>query len=410
MQKLSNQEKVKPWMGVIIFVIALGALFILSLVSTVFKMGMLGTVLTELGLLAVAVVFCLITKTKIKEMFPVKKVTVADVFGCIFLTIGAFFSSLILIGITSIFDPIASEEIESLYEGIFGNNLNYFGLFICVAVIPAICEESLMRGAVLSCFRGLKKDWVICLIVGVMFGILHMDPLRIPNTAFFGAILAFVMVKKNNIILPMAMHLANNAVASFAGFIATKASGDGGAMVQAAVDSIGSVSGVTILGSYLLTGFAAPIFLVLGAMLLDRKNHKPRRFAIAGAITAVLFIVGVVITVVPTAKTLFGNNLLTWNYEYTVTEEELSKDNLAEANLTITEERTVMIVVSATGSGGELTFTVADEKGNILLEKSSTGFLIVSEGIKLEPGQYSLYFTGGDDLMGKKFVYEVVVK
>ncbi len=398
-------------MGVIIFVIALGALFILSIVSTVFKMGMLGTVLTELGLLAVAVVFCLITKTKIKEMFPVKKVTAGDVFGCIFLTIGAFLSAIILIGITSIFDPIAGEEMESLYDGIYGNNLNYFGLFICVAVIPAICEEALMRGAVLSCFRGLKKDWVICLIVGVMFGILHMDPLRIPNTAFFGAILVFVMVKKNNIILPMAMHLTNNAVASFVGFLATLGTdGDGGSMASAAAESIGSVSAVSLLGSYLIFGFAAPIFLVLGAMLLDRKSHRPRRFGIAGAISGALLFAGIMITVLPNAKSLFGNNLLTWNYEYTVTEEELSKDNLAEANITITEERSVMIVVSATGSGGEITFNVADEEGNILLEKSSKGFLIVSEGIKLEPGQYSLYFTGGDDLMGKKFVYEVVVK
>ena len=160
-----------------------------------------------------------------------------------------------------------------------------------------------------------------------------------------------------------------------------------------------------------MVGFAAPILLVLGAMFLDRKGHKPRRFLVAGIISGVLLFSGVVITSLTTAKTLLGGDAyLNWNSTFEVTEETLQGKDLAEAGIDFEEEKTCMLVVSATGSGGELTFTVTDENGNTIVEKSSSSMLIVSEMLQVEPGHYTLAFTGDEDLLGKTVSYQVLVK
>ena len=95
---------------------------------------------------------------------------------------------------------------------------------------------------------------------------------------------------------------------------------------------------------------------------------------------------------------------------YTITEESLSADNLAEAGIEIDEERTCMVVVSANVIGGELSFTMEDEEGNAIISKSAKNMLLVSEAVRLKPGHYSLYFEGGENLVGKQFAYEVIVK
>lgn len=410
MEKLSNQERLKPWMGVILFVV--GLLFLLfggSFMQNAW--GIPGLVATEFGFLGISILFCVIRKVKIKEVFPIKKITVADFFGVVFMLIGSFMLNLLCVGVSMLFVKNASEEVASLSGFLYGNSPLYIIILLVVAILPAICEEAFMRGSVLSCFRSIKKDWVIVLIIGVMFGILHLSPLRFLNTACLGAVLAFIMVKKNNILLPMLLHFMNNLISSLAGFISMNAGGNSEETIAAAASALENVSPVSQLGTYMMIGFSAPIFLVLGAMLLDRKGHRPRRFLIAGIISAVLFIGGISLTAVSATKGLLGGDAyLNWNSTFEVTEETLQGKDLAEAGIDFEEEKTCMLVVSATGSGGELTFTVTDENGNTIVEKSSSSMLIVSEMLQVEPGHYTLAFTGDEDLLGKTVSYQVLVK
>ncbi|MBR6302924.1 MAG: CPBP family intramembrane metalloprotease [Lachnospiraceae bacterium] len=410
MEKLSNQERLKPWMGFVLF--GIGLAFLVSIGSLLqATLGLWGLVLTELGFLGISLLFCVIKKVKIKEVFPIKKVTGMDVLGVLFMTAGAFLLNLLAIGISMLFVKNAGETISELSNFLYGSKTVYALLLLIVAILPAICEESFMRGAVLSCFRGLNDDFVICVLIGLMFGALHLDALRFLNTACLGAVLAYVMVKKNNIILPMMIHFINNFISSVAGFITMAVGDEAGDTIAAATSALENIDPVSQLGSYLLVGFAAPILLVLGAMFLDRKGHKPRRFLVAGIISGVLLFSGVVITSLTTAKTLLGGDAyLNWNSSFEVTEETLQGKDLAEAGIDFEEEKTCMLVVSATGSGGELTFTVTDENGNTIVEKSSSSMLIVSEMLQVEPGHYTLAFTGDEDLLGKTVSYQVLVK
>ena len=410
MVKLSNQERLKPWMGVILFVVGLVFLIIPGSLMQVYW-GIPGLIATELGFLGIAILYCVIRKVKLKEVFPIKKVTASDIFGTIFMFLGAFLVNLIAVGFSMFFLQLVGlgdslDEAAALSDFLYGNKALYIVIMLVVAVMPAICEEAFMRGAVLSNFRSLNKDWVIVLIIGVMFGILHLSPLRFLNTACFGAVLAFIMVKKNNIILPMICHFLNNFVSSLFGVFGTSEEA-----TESAVATLEGANYFSLMGSYLILGCVAPILFVLGAMLLDREHHRPRRFLFAGIISAALLFGGITISASSAfSGNLFGDSLLTWNSSYVVSEEDIEAKNLAEAGIDIDEERDCMIVVSANAFGSELTFTMTDEDGTVIISKKSSGMIIVSEARTLSPGHYTLEFTGDEDMVGKTFAYEVIVK
>ena len=67
-KELSNQAKWRPWKGVLLFVVAFMVVLAGS-IATIF-IGSYGTLLTQIGLLATAVIACLINKTPLKEVFP----------------------------------------------------------------------------------------------------------------------------------------------------------------------------------------------------------------------------------------------------------------------------------------------------------------------------------------------------
>ncbi len=405
MQKLTNQEKMKPWMGFVLFFVGvMFLLFVGSYMQT--NWGIIGLILTEVGFLAISILYCLIRKVSLKEVFPIKKITARDFFGTLFMFAGGFLANLVAIGISFfILDHLGqniSGEISDLSDFLYGNKMLYIVLVLVVAVTPAICEEAFMRGAILSNFRGLKHDWMIVFIVGVFFGILHLSPLRFLNTAILGGILAYIMVKKNNILLPMLVHFLNNFITSIAGV----ASSGTGADATAALDSVNTS---LTLGSFLAMGFLFPLLLVIGAKLYD-KNVKGINFAIAGILSAVMFAGGILIVVISSMNGLYKNALLNWNYTFEVTEETMECENLAESGIDITEEKTYSIIVSSTASKSEITFTMVDEDGNEIISKSGTGMLVVSENVELAPGHYELYFTGGEEMVGKMFSYQVIVQ
>lgn len=287
MEQLSNQNKLPVWMG---FVMqgAFLALFLTAGAQMQKHLGIPGLVLSELMFLFVAVLYCLIRGVKLKEMFPVKKITVADFFGTVFLGIASFLLAMVCIGISLCVLPVsARKEVSGLNEFLYGR-MGYLPIVLIVAVLPAICEEAMERGCVLSHFRSIKKDWVILLIMGLFFGIMHWSPLRFLNTAVMGACLSYLLVKKNNILLPMILHFGNNFVSATIGYLSNSTG-------LASNSDLTKINAPQALGAYLVFACSAPIFIVLARMLIDRKKHKAIHFGIAGAISFIMFMFGFMI-------------------------------------------------------------------------------------------------------------------
>ncbi len=407
MVQINDQERLKPWMGVVFFCIGLAFLiFCGSFMQS--KWGIPGLIATELGLLAISLLFCLIRKVKISEVFPIRKPTGMDILGILFLTAGGFLLNLLCLGISLLFVKGGIDHISDLSSFLYGDSMSALPLLLVLSALPAICEEAFNRGAVLSCFRSLKKDWQIVLIIGIFFGIFHLDPLRFLNTACLGAILAYIMVKKNNILLPMLVHFTNNAISAGMGLLAKSVAGGAAQMAENSAAAL-NASKASLVGSYMLFSCLAPILLVTGAMFLDRESHKAKRYFIALIISGVLFWGGIIITLVNTYTGMNGA-LLNWNYTYVVDEENYGTENLAQSEIDVTEEKAYTIVAVASAKNTDISFRIYDENGTAVVDKTSKGNLIVSQALTLKPGHYKLAFEAGRDIIGKQFTYQVMVR
>lgn len=269
-KELSNQAKWRPWKGVVLFVIALAWLIAGSL--TAFFIGTVSTLLVQLGFLAIAIIACLINKTPLKEVFPLKKLTVRDFFGTVLMWMGSLplgLCSALAVG------KLLPQTFENVTTGVnqIATGVLVLG-FIMTVICPPICEEAIMRGAILSNFRGVKKDWVIILVVAVMFGILHLDPVRLINTSILGACMAYLMVKRNNFILPAMFHLINNFLSIGLGSIVSMFSEPAAQQAVQSAELTDTVNAmVNQIPTYMIAAFLCPMILAIGAHLIKRQKE-----------------------------------------------------------------------------------------------------------------------------------------
>jgi len=72
-------------------------------------------------------------------------------------------------------------------------------LLFIVALSPAICEEVLFRGAMLSSFRRRMPGWAAVLLVGILFGIFHLSIHRLLLTALSGVLLTWFVYRSRSL-------------------------------------------------------------------------------------------------------------------------------------------------------------------------------------------------------------------
>ena len=123
MEKISEQGRLRPWMGFVLFGVLM-AFFIFACAPLQNNLGIPGLVITELAFLAIAVIYCLIRKVKIREVFPIRKVKVREIFGSLFLVIGAFPLSLLFVAITASVFPWSLKEVGDLTSFVYANILS----------------------------------------------------------------------------------------------------------------------------------------------------------------------------------------------------------------------------------------------------------------------------------------------
>jgi sodium transport system permease protein len=83
---------------------------------------------------------------------------------------------------------------------------------IIFAVLPAICEEILFRGAVLGLLRKKLKPTALIIIVGVLFGAFHLSTYRFLTTALLGVVLSSLVAIGGSIFPAMILHASHNAI------------------------------------------------------------------------------------------------------------------------------------------------------------------------------------------------------
>ena len=393
MQKLTDQERLKPWMGFVLFGFVM-AVFVTVCAWMQLNWGIPGLVLTELLLAGIAVLFCVIRKVKIREVFPMKKISIRDFFGCILLLIGGYLISILSVLIMAVIVPESYQEAAELGGFLYDGSMSYITTLIVVAILPGICEESIYRGAILSTFRSFKHEWAAIALVGLFFSINHLSILRGPFTFIVGMILAYVVVKKNNILLSMMMHCLLNGFSvtlSYTSFDPEQ--------IEAAAEM-----GVTLqsVGAYLILGCIAPIIIVTGMMLINPEGHKATRYITAGILAGVMFIGGIIITLTARPAAIF-----TMNGTYEVTEEDFET-----GYFTIEEEKEVTLIVVMTNADGFYRASLVDANGEIACASDMGDGKIktYTSTVLLPAGEYEVVITGGDDTIGQSPMYNIVVQ
>ena len=392
MQRISDKGRLRPWMGLILFGILMAFMALIASPIQI-NYGIPGLLLTEFCFLAIAVGYCLICRVRIKDVFPVKKFKFRELAGCLLIVAGFYPVELLLVIISAVLFPGSMNEAGDLTSFLY-DGLNYPLAILIVALVPAVCEEAIHRGAILSSFKSIKRDWIIVLIMGLLFGINHMSVLRFLMTTVMGMFLSYVVLKRNNILLSMIMHFTNNAISVSIGYL---------------TGSIGSVSAnadyTGALGVYLILGFLSPVVITLGLMLVNPEGHRKIRFLYAGILAALMLVSGIVTF----AFTSSHNMILNSTFGFMVTDAD-RESLLADFDVEDDCEATVAVIL--TNAEGDYKVRIDGDKGsNIIDAEFPEGPVrMMTYNVGLQADHYTVSVVPGEDAVGEKPNIQITIK
>jgi sodium transport system permease protein len=84
-------------------------------------------------------------------------------------------------------------------------------VWLLMALTPALCEETLFRGLILSGFKRLGQ-WPALLLSGLLFGLAHASIYRLLPTFFLGVIFGYAVWKTGSLWAGVIAHALNNGL------------------------------------------------------------------------------------------------------------------------------------------------------------------------------------------------------
>jgi len=99
----------------------------------------------------------------------------------------------------------------------------YLMSLVIMAVLPAVCEETLFRGGLQNFLtRSTKSPWLSIIIVSILFSLVHFSFYGFLPRLFLGVMLGAIFFYTQNLWLPILAHFLNNAMAVTAMYIAVR--------------------------------------------------------------------------------------------------------------------------------------------------------------------------------------------
>jgi len=86
-------------------------------------------------------------------------------------------------------------------------------LLAIVAISPAICEEALFRGVLLSSLKDRLPSWAVIGIIGLLFGLFHLSVYKVIPTGLTGALFAYLVLRSGSIVCAVIGHALLNGLA-----------------------------------------------------------------------------------------------------------------------------------------------------------------------------------------------------
>ncbi len=200
-----------------------------------------------------------VPKKDMRKTFRIRLCRLGFLFGGFVLMMGTILVGMLLTSITSMLFPESAESMTGSMEAIY--SYGYGVCLLLIALLPAVCEELLFRGFLLSSLEHTMKKRAAILTAAIVFGLYHMNLVQTPTTALIGMALCYVAVQSESLLPGMLMHFFNNALSVTAGFYPKQI---------ACILPIFSENGVPAL--VLIVGGVG--LCVLGVYIIKRSKNK----------------------------------------------------------------------------------------------------------------------------------------
>jgi len=257
------ESKSKKLLAALIIYIASAIILYFVLFPLQAKYGLIGLIITELVILAIAIWSAIFTKCDLKQTFQLKPYKWKLLPMALLVGIGFIYLSLSISALVNLVFPSISNFANDTSK--MARSYGYFVGLVTFAVLPAICEEALFRGTLQSLLSPLPS-WLRVLLCGMLFGVFHFSLPRFFITATLGVGLAIIRDKTDSMIPNMFIHFAINYISFNSSYFYTSSTVD-----YSSVQII-----VSIIFASFVTLFSAVPFIVGGMHLFKYfgKNGK----------------------------------------------------------------------------------------------------------------------------------------
>lgn len=225
-------------------------------------------ILFSVSLVALPLALSIRRKYSLLRVFSISKPGVKNLTGGVILWAGSYVGINGFLAFLAEFFPEllrdATKNLPLLREGPLWLTL------LSVALFPAVCEELLCRGFILSSLRSQAGKWPTLLLSSLLFSIMHFDPLRLPFVFILGVALAWAVWETGSLFVSILMHLLHNGTIVLISAL-------GPALDEAGAARLLDPPAPDGLGVFALIAFTAPIGFLLvmaGARIIRKKENK----------------------------------------------------------------------------------------------------------------------------------------
>lgn len=171
-------------------------------------------------LLIPTAIYFVVTKKPIKETLKLNKLYMTDILCLIAIGILCYPIAGLCANISSIFFENNVQAVVNQLEG-----TSFFTLIGIMALTPAICEELVMRGVVLSEYK-YKTTFKAAVMNGIIFGLMHLSGQQFLYAAILGFVFAYIVRVTGSLFSTMIVHFVFNGFNMTLSYFATKVQSD----------------------------------------------------------------------------------------------------------------------------------------------------------------------------------------